>query len=76
MQTDLCVSSAGKASPYSCITRRVLETETGFVSLSNLQSSGDIQQVVVTKRFHAVVMPEEEREIFLKQMKRFGLSCF
>ncbi len=57
------MSSAGKASSYSRVTGRVLQTETGLVSLSDFLSRGDVQQVIVTKSLHTVVMPEErERE--------------
>ncbi len=53
------MSSAGEASSYSRVTGRVLQTETGLVSLSDLLSRGDVQQVIVTKGLHTVVMPEE-----------------
>lgn len=52
----LCVRSAGKAPSHPRVTGRVLQAETGLVSLCHLLSSGDVQQVVITEGFHAVVM--------------------
>lgn len=60
-QTNLCVNSAGEASSYSRVTGCVLQAETGLVSLSDLLSRGGVQQVIVTKGLHAVVMPGDRK---------------
>lgn len=54
----LSMRCAGIAPPESMITARVLQTETGLMSLSYFKSRHHVQQVVVTKGIHAVVMPE------------------
>lgn len=61
-KTDLGVNSAGIATPYSCVAGRVLQTETGFVSLSHLLSRGGIKQVIVTEGLHTVEMSGETQE--------------
>ena len=53
----LCVGSAGVASAHSGVTAGVLQAETGLVTLSHLPARGDVQEVVVTERLHAVVVP-------------------
>lgn len=55
----LCVGRTGVASPESCIAACVLQAETGLVSLGYFPSCPHVQQVVVTERVHAVVVPEE-----------------
>lgn len=52
------MSCAGIAPPEPWVTACVLQTETGFVSLSNFTPSDGVQQVVVTEGIHAVVMSE------------------
>lgn len=59
----LSVRCAGIAPPESMITARVLQTETGLMSLSYFKSCHHVQQVVVTKGIHAVVMPKEVGQI-------------
>lgn len=54
----LCVSRAGVAPSEARVTPRVLQAETGLVSLGHSTSSDHIQQVVVTEGVHAVVMSE------------------
>lgn len=53
------MSSAGEASSYSRVAGRVLQAETGLVSLCDLLSSGDVQQVIVAEGLHTVEMPED-----------------
>lgn len=57
-QTDLGVGGARKPAADSWVTGSVLQTETGFVPLSDLLSRGNIQQVIVAEGLHAVVMPK------------------
>lgn len=53
------MSSAGEASSYSRVAGCVLQAETCLVSLCDLLSSGDVQQVIVAEGLHTVVMPED-----------------
>lgn len=56
LKADLCVDGAGKTSPCSRVAGRVLQAETGLVSLSHFLSGGDVQQVIVAEGLHAVEM--------------------
>lgn len=62
----LSVSSAGVSPVKSRITARVLQTETGFVSLSNLQAGVDVQEVIVAERIHAVIVSTENKIVITK----------
>lgn len=62
-KANLCVNSAGEAASYSGVTGCVLQAETRLVSLSNLLSGGDVQQVIVTESLHAVVMPAKRETL-------------
>lgn len=52
----LRVGRARVAPPESWITARVLQAETGLVSLGHFASSDGVKEVVVTERVHAVVV--------------------
>lgn len=67
----LRVRRARVAPSESCIAARVLQAETGLVSLSHFTSSDGVQEVVVAERVHAVVVsvsagPIRAEKCFLK----------
>lgn len=55
--THLGVSCAGIAPPDTRITHRILQAEAGLVPFSHLLVGEGVQQVIVAKGIHAVVMP-------------------
>lgn len=57
----LCVCGAGIATAESSVTACVLQTETGFMSLSHFPAQC-IQEVIVTEGIHAMVVPREMGE--------------
>lgn len=59
----LRMSCTGIASPESRIAVRVLQTETGLVSLGHFTSCDNVQQVVVAEGVHAVVVSEGAKEM-------------
>ena len=53
----LGVSSAGVAFQVTKITGGVLQTKAGFVTLRHITASANLQQIIMAKLIHAVVVP-------------------
>ncbi len=53
----LCVRGARVPAVKSRITARIFQTEAGLVTLCDLESGADVQQIIVTERIHAVIVP-------------------
>lgn len=60
------MGSAGISSVVSIVTRSIFQAETGLVAFCYRPLRGGIQQVVMAELIHAVKMPIDERQDWIR----------
>lgn len=75
-ESDLSVGGAGVSSVVAVVTRCVLQTETGLVSLCYSSLRTGFQQVIMTELVHAVVVPGNSKVNQVIIMHHFQLVHF
>lgn len=74
--SDLSVGGAGVSSIVAVVTGRVLQTETGLMSLRYSSLRTGVQQVIMTELIHAVVVPRNSEVNQVIIMQHFHTGAF